>query len=74
MKVLDKMWFTTMSGAIGFVVAEDELTKERKAYIGGAPGFSEEEDTKMIMTLGCKVNIGMLKAVIASLEKQEDGT
>ncbi len=56
MKILDTIWFTPMSGhTLGIVMGEDEVTKERKAYIGVAEGYDEHTDTRIIADTGVKI-------------------
>lgn len=71
MKVIDSMWMNSMIGSIGLVVAEDEITGERRAYIGSATGFDEEADARLVIDHGSKVNVQRLKGIIARLEVKE---
>jgi len=56
MRPIHVYWFTCMTGAIGVVVGEDNVTKEKKAYIGIVSGFNEEADTKTVMELGAPLS------------------
>ena len=47
MKQLDTIWFSGLE-TIGIVIGEDEITGERKAYIGTGKGYSEEADIQHI--------------------------
>ncbi|KKL71570.1 hypothetical protein LCGC14_2093560 [marine sediment metagenome] len=64
-KVIDSMWFNTMQGSFGIILAEDETTGERKLYAGVVDGFNQDADEQAILSWGNKVNIGMLQALIA---------
>ena len=52
MKVIDKLWFTNRDGVIGIVVIEEDVTGDRKAYIGIGEGKSEFTDTEAIVNWG----------------------
>ena len=67
MKPIHDIWFQSVGGSCGIIVAENELTGERKAYIGVASGLSIEHDTRMIMELGTKVTVERLKEVLEYL-------
>jgi len=56
MKIIDAMWFTQMAstGTIGLVVVEDEITGERKSYIGSASGLDATTDAEHIAQTGAK--------------------
>ena len=57
MKIEKKVWFTTKDGMIGIVLGTDELTKEKKAYIGIIPigeDTTEDKDAKRINEWGTK--------------------
>lgn len=56
MRVIQVYWFTNFLGNIGVVVAEDNTSKQRKAYIGLAKGLDEKADTESIMTQGTRVD------------------
>ncbi len=52
MKVLETLWFTGSTGCIGIVVIEEDVTGERKAYIGVGSGISEKADQEHIIAWG----------------------
>jgi hypothetical protein len=52
MRVVDAIWFNK----IGIVLAEDEVTKERKAYIAQGRGDDEQEDIEHIKNFGRKLH------------------
>jgi len=65
MKVLADYWFSDMyGGTVGIVVGEDELTKERKAYIGVAGGYNQEADKKSILEGGRKLSSSFLAGLL----------
>jgi len=68
MKVIDKLWFTNVDGCIGIVIIEEDVAGTRKAYIGSAKGFNEEEDTQRILALGNKLPLSILYRLREQLE------
>lgn len=54
MRVLETLWFTGINGCIGIVVGEEDVTGDRKAYIGVASGANEKADQESILGLGNK--------------------
>jgi hypothetical protein len=58
-------------GCIGMVLGEDELTKERKGYIGLGRGVDEEADKTFIAQHGQRINPGTLREVLAYLEPEK---
>lgn len=54
MKIIHDVWFNNMLGVVGIVVGEDEITGERKAYVGVAAGHNLEDDMKLVAELGGK--------------------
>ncbi len=56
MNVLEAIWFTTRkAGTVGVIVAEDEVTKERKVYVGQASGLDETTDAQWILDWGVRL-------------------
>jgi len=51
MKTLAYRWFTGRD-CVGIVLCEDEITKEKKAYIGGVVGLNEADDIEYIKDWG----------------------
>ena len=56
MKLLDVVWFNG-ERLIGMVVGEDEVTGEKKAYIGIGAGGSEAHDSQHILERGVPFTI-----------------
>lgn len=58
MRIIESFWFTAMGKIqpIGIVVCEDEVTRDRKAYIGQGSGIDKDVDIKMICERGAKVS------------------
>lgn len=72
MKVLRTYWFSDMMGGqMGVVVGEDEITKERKAYIGIAGGSDQEADTERISTRGQKLLPAVLEEILRQLKPEK---
>ncbi len=69
MKTITAIWFTNPSGTVGIVVVENEVTGERKVYVGAASGLDEKADTKYIMEFGSKVTLPVLRGLVALLDK-----
>jgi len=57
MKVIETLWFTNKDGCIGIVVVEEDVTGDRKAYIGPASGTNEKADTEQILAWGNKFSL-----------------
>lgn len=69
MKVLADYWFNDMRGGIvGIVVGEDEVTKERKAYIGTAEGHNQKVDMQSILDTGQKLSLPFLEGLVGLLK------
>jgi hypothetical protein len=69
MIIEDTVWFTTSRGdCIGIILAKDEVTKKKKAYIGAGDGESEEEDVQIIKDWGSPLYLQKLKEIVAYLE------
>ena len=71
MRPIHVYWFTCMTGTIGVVVGEDNVTKEKKAYIGVAAGFDQDADTKTVMELGAPLSLGWLLEMAYYLKPQK---
>lgn len=52
MRVIDTLWFTNAHGTIGIITIEEDITGNRKAYIGSVSGSNEKEDTQQIIDWG----------------------
>jgi hypothetical protein len=63
---IDDVWF----GNIGIVVIEDDLTKERKAYIGVGGGVCKEADMEKIKSWGMPVSMNILKELCRVMEPE----
>jgi hypothetical protein len=71
MKILSAYWFTdARDTTIGVVVGEDEVTGERKAYIGRGDGIDQAADTKAIAELGARVNRGVVREILKELGEE----
>ena len=67
MKSLRPYWFTGFYGTIGIVTGEDEITGQKRAYIGTAPGFNENLDTEHIAETGSPVDPTFLQLILNDL-------
>ena len=73
MKVIDTLWFTTSDGTIGIVTIEEDITGDRKAYIGTASGNDEKEDIDHILAWGNKFSLDTVLSLQHLLTKKEKG-
>lgn len=56
-KIITSTLYTMADGGlVGIVECEDEITKQRKLYIGTGKGINKDEDEKHIAAFGCKFN------------------
>jgi len=69
LKIKRPYWFTGFFGTIGIVTGEDELTGQKKAYIGTALGFDENLDTHHIAKTGSPVYPTQLEEVLKDLKE-----
>lgn len=69
MRVTGTYWFSGMTGMLGIVTGEDEMTGEKKAYIGVVDGQDEEADTERIRQLGSPVSAAVLSEIAEKLSK-----
>jgi hypothetical protein len=69
MKIQDAIWFTEMGTPrpIGIIYGEDEVTGEKKAYIGTGHGFNEHADTQHIAKYGAKLTLETVKQLLGYL-------
>jgi hypothetical protein len=68
MKILESFWFTNRDGRIGIVVIEEDVTGDRKAYIGPASGADEKADTERILAWGNKFSLETAGRILHHLE------
>ena len=71
MKVIDSLWFTNLDGCIGIIVIEEDITGDRKAYIGPASGEDEKADTEKILAWGNKFSIDTAERILHFLKKED---
>jgi len=69
MKVIDSLWFTNLDGCIGIIVIEEDITGDRKAYIGPASGKDEKADTEAILAWGNKFSLDVTERIHRYLTK-----
>ncbi|KKN87007.1 hypothetical protein LCGC14_0262760 [marine sediment metagenome] len=65
------MWVNTMQGSFGIILAEDETTGERTLYAGVIAGFDQQADEQTILSWGNRVNLEMLRGLLARAKKRE---
>lgn len=71
MKLIHVTWFTREE-CFGIAVGEDEITKERKAYIGIVQGNHEEIDAMHLLANGSKIALSMLEEIVMVMRKEDN--
>jgi len=69
MELLETLWFTNRDGCIGIVVVEEDVTGDRKAYIGPVSGTNEKADTEQILAWGNKFSLDTTERIHCHLTK-----
>ena len=69
MKVIDSLWFTNIKGTVGIVILEEDVTGDRKAYIGVVSGEDEKADTETIIAWGNKLSLDTAQRIVHFLKK-----
>ena len=69
MKIIETLWFTNKDGCIGIVVGEEDITGDRKAYIGPASGTDVKADTEAILAWGTKFSLDTTERIHYHLTK-----
>jgi len=73
MRIQNAIWFTELGGqCIGIVYGEDEITGERKAYIGTGYGEDEGLDVRIICANGAKFHQLAAEEIINYLQGTQD--
>lgn len=73
MKVIDTLWFTNINGTVGIVIIEEDVTGDRKAYIGSVSGEDEKADTESLLAWGNKLSLDTFKRIEHFLKKEKVG-
>jgi len=68
-KAIDSMWFTNIHGTVGIVIIEEDVTGDRKAYIGVVPGEDKKADTEAIIAWGNKFSLNTAQRIERFLKK-----
>jgi len=68
MLIKKRYWFSGYFGTIGIITGEDDRTGQKKAYIGTAPGYDEDADTKLIATKGSPVVPAIMAEIVEDLK------
>ncbi len=71
MKVIETLWFTNKDGCIGIVIGEEDITGDRKAYIGPASGTDEKADNEQILAWGNKFSLDTAKRILYFLKGED---
>lgn len=69
-KIVECLWLTSEFGPIGIVVTEDEVTKNREAYISGVRGLDEKTDKLYVAEYGARFPIEMIQRLEKALTKK----
>ena len=64
MKVIETLWFNSFGGTVGIVVGEEDITKDRKAYIGSASGLDGKADTDHIIGFGLPFSLETARKLV----------
>lgn len=72
MKIVDTLWFTANRGYCGLVLCEDEITGERKAYIGRCVGLNPEQDIDDILHWGARFHKGTAERILMFLRENDE--
>lgn len=70
MKIIETLWFNGFKGSAGIVVAEEEITKARVAYIGVISGEDVEADVDSIISFGQPLPLDTAKRIVRLLEEK----
>lgn len=70
-RVVDTIWFTNRDGTIGIVIAEDDQTLERRAFIGRGQGASPVSDVGMILDWGSTFSPAYADTILRLLKKED---
>lgn len=68
MKKIADYWFHSPGGLCGVIVAEDEFTGERRAYVGVGTGDDYMEDRERILDYGTKLPLTRIEEILALLK------
>ena len=66
--LIDVYWFTQPTGSFGIITILNEITNERKAYIGAIRGENEDDDIRSIYEHGAKLLPETLESIKKDLE------
>ena len=69
MKVIEKIWFTNIKGTAGLVIIEEDVTHDRKGYIGVVDGEDEEADTQSLLAWGQKFSLRFAEDIARRLAR-----
>ncbi|RLB66447.1 MAG: hypothetical protein DRH08_06175 [Deltaproteobacteria bacterium] len=64
-----QIWFSQMGNdkIIGIVITEDDITKERKAFLGTGSGLNESGDALHVAQTGAKIHHSMIESILEQL-------
>ncbi|GAI87289.1 unnamed protein product [marine sediment metagenome] len=74
MKVIDTLWFTNLKGTAGIVILEEDVTGDRKAYIGVVDGLNEQTDREALLAWGNKFSLSTAEQIVQKLTKPVVGS
>ena len=69
MKVIDTLWFTNIKGTAGLVILEEDVTGDRKAYIGVVDGLNEQTDREALLAWGNRFSLDTAQRIEHFLKK-----
>ncbi len=72
MKIIDDIWFTGFQGIVGILIGEDDVTHERKAYVGIVSGKGLWKDVNAIAENGCPLTPEVAMKIAGLLNPSND--
>ncbi|GAH81524.1 unnamed protein product [marine sediment metagenome] len=71
MKVLEAIWFTNnQGGTSGIIIVEEDVTGNRKAYIGVGNGIDEKADIEDILAWGSEFSLDTIDKIHHKVTQQ----
>lgn len=63
-KIVETLWFNGFKGSAGIVIAEEEITKARVAYIGVTSSKNVKADTDSIISFGNPFSVETAQRIV----------
>ena len=62
--ILGFCWFPGERACVGCLIAQDEITKDMRGYIGAVGGYNEQADIVYLINHGSKLNLSAAREFI----------